>query len=231
MTGVSGINSLWWANEGIRVTLVDDHVERLGLIADLWNKVGLDINMVGVSDFRHLPFMDLAFDLSWNFAALWFVPELEAFLAELCRTTRKVILICIPNRHGIGHLVRFGLGDSRATDIHMNHINPETIIDTMEQLGWRTFGSGYFDVPPWPDIAMKKEDLLKRFGFKCSSSMKDLRFGDGICIMDYFNGSKPGMEREVMRYAFLENSPRIIQRFWAHHVYLQFVPSDIATSS
>lgn len=225
MTGVSGINSLWWAHRGIPVTLVDDDMERLELIREVWTRIGLGVDLVGVADFRRLPFRDLAFDLSWNFAALWFVPGLETFLAELCRTTRKVIFICIPNKWGIGHVMRFGGGSGKTAGLNLDGVNPESIIDAMKRLGWGHFGRGYFDVPPWPDIAMKKEDLLRKLGVRCRTPSGNPRLGGGMCILDYFNGSRPDMERDVLRYAFMENSPAIIQKFWAHHVFLQFVPT------
>ncbi len=226
MTGVSGINSLWWAHHGIPVTLLDDHEERIRLVRDLWRNNGYDVEVVGVPSFRSLPFEDRTFDLSWNFAALWFVPELEPFLRELCRLTRKVIMICIPNPWGIGHMLRFAGKKAQCAGLYLDNLRPEVIIDTMERLGWRRLKQAYFDVPPWPDIAMKKEDLLKRVGFGRSSPSQPCKPAECLCILDYYNGTKPDMESDVLKLAFLENAPEFVQRFWAHHICLQFVTAS-----
>ncbi len=38
MTGVSGINSLWWASQGAKVTIVDQSSPRLESIARVWRE-------------------------------------------------------------------------------------------------------------------------------------------------------------------------------------------------
>ena len=54
----------------------------------------------------------------------------------------------------------------------------------MEELNWRIEETGYFDVPPWPDIAMKKEDLLRNLGLKWVADRLKSKGNDGLCILD-----------------------------------------------
>jgi len=221
MTGISGINSMWWAAQGVPVTLMDDNEKRLELIAHVWKDIRLGVEMVFGKDFDSLPFSNNYFDLSWNFAALRFVPDLNRFLEELTRVTRKVIFICVPNMWGIAHVVtRFALGKKGET----TPIRPESLVAIMDRLKWQTKERGYLDVPPWPDIAMKKEEFLKAIGLKRLAEAFERGNGEGVSILDYFSGKHGGLDKDILKYSFLENSPTIFKRFWAHHHYLIFTP-------
>ena len=60
------------------------------------------------------PFDDESFDLAWNWAALWHLPDgspegaevPESFLRELVRVSRKVVFVAMPNRVQVGYLMR-----------------------------------------------------------------------------------------------------------------------------
>ena len=88
-TGLSGINSLDLAKKGVRITLVDNHRERLLLIEKAWRKGGEKCESIYVEKFAPLPFGDKAFDLSWNFSAMWFVSDMNSFLRELSSSRRS----------------------------------------------------------------------------------------------------------------------------------------------
>ncbi len=223
MTGISGINSVWWALHGVEVTIMDDVRERLELAGKVWTEAGLPANFVLTSDgYTSLPFADTSFDLSWNFAGLGFVANLEQFLSELVRVTHKVIFICIPNRLSIGYRMQSSEYQNGGWVSH--NMEPEKIQTIMSDLGWKTSESGYLDTPPWPDIGMKKEDLLRKLGFKGLASSFEQRREVHVCILDYYKGLKPNMEKEFLKYSFLENLPNWLKRFWAHHRYFVFVP-------
>jgi SAM-dependent methyltransferase len=224
MTGVSGINSLWWAKRGARVTVMDDDVERTGLIRRVWEDLSLEGNIhCGQKEYVSLPFENDAFDLGWNFAALWFVPELELFLEELSRVTKKVILICIPNTSNVFCILRL-MSQKNAVGFYPQNLNSARITNTLLKLNWCVFEQGYLDVPPWPDIAMNKEDLVEKLGFDSVAKRLRQREGSDICILDYFSGKAPDMENEILKYSFLENLPNMFKRVWAHHRYFIFTP-------
>ncbi|OPX96106.1 MAG: biotin biosynthesis protein BioC [Syntrophorhabdus sp. PtaU1.Bin002] len=224
MTGLSGINSLWWAYKGAGVTVVDDDKERIQQIRRVWEGLSAKAHFVCQSSgFNALPFRDKSFDLGWNFASVRFVADLNSFLNELARVSSKVIFICVPNEGNVwSFLMRLSQGKEK--DVTAAFTDPEQIVNIMDKLGWSTNERGYFDVPPWPDIAMKKEDFLRKIGFKKLAQKLEKGNEQCLCILDYFNGNNRNMESEMLRHGFLEGFPSIFKKFWAHHRYFIFVP-------
>ena len=226
MTGVSGINSLWWASGGARVTVIDNNRERIKLIKGIWEALSLKaVFIYEQREYEVFPFEDNSFDMGWNFAALSVVPRLEKFLNELTRVSRKAVFICIPNRLNISNRLWMASKKNQAV-LNEQNMNLAKIKGIMLRLKWQVQEEGFFDVPPWPDIAMNKEDLLYSVGFKKIADRLKERDGNAICIIDYFNGTKKEMKREILRYAFLENAPLIFKKFWAHHHFLIFSPKQ-----
>ena len=86
--------------------------------------------------------------------------------------------------------------------------------------GWWKLVSLMF--PPIPDIAMKKEEFLRRMGFDRLAKWMEAKEGEGICTLNYFTGRSPAMERQVMKFSLLEQSPAWFKRLWAHHRFLLF---------
>ena len=223
-TGLSGINSLDMAKSWIKVSLIDHDQDRLRSIKAVWQEVNADLNDVYSSDYTHLPFADKNFDLSWNFSALWFVPDQPVFLQELRRVTQKVILICVPNRSGIGYLTQKYLGrkDLKAL-LHEEHIMPGNIRKIMSQNNWKLLDSGYIDCPPWPDIGMPKEKFLKIFGLSWLLPAK--KEHEPLSVMDYYNGTDPDFPQKMMKHFWWEKTaPAFLKKFWAHHRFLLFIP-------
>ena len=77
MAGVSGINSVQLARRSCQVTLVDWIGERLDGIARIWGELQLPARFVQHQDFAHLPFEDGSFDMVWEWAGLWYLPDAE----------------------------------------------------------------------------------------------------------------------------------------------------------
>lgn len=222
MTGVSGINSMWWAHKGLPVTVVDDNRERIESVAGVWKETGLPVNLVFNRACDPFPFDDKSFDMSWNFAALWFIKDLGDFLKEQCRVTRKVIFICVPNRFGIGHRIRFAERKKTSGKLNMDNIEPEVIRNAMKINNWRLVEEGYFDVPPWPDIAMKKEQLFQKIGLSKFSAKGNDEESREETILDFFRYNKKSIEKNILKYSFLENSPLLLKKYWSHHHYFIF---------
>jgi len=222
MTGVSGINSLWWGREGIHTTILDNNKQRITKSEAIWNTLNIPAQFIEVNDFLDLPFENNSFDLSWNFASLWFIENLDQFIAELKRITNKVIFLCVPNVNGLGFMIRKFSQRGEIPNFFIENVKPKNIKNILNKLNMKIIESGYLDIPPWPDIAMKKEDLIKKIGLgfllKNDTGSNDSTF-EKKCILDYFNGSKPNLDSEILRYDFLENSPTIIKILWGHHRY------------
>jgi len=225
MTGISGINSIWWAYEGAHITIIDNDKERINLIKKVWQELSLEANFVYYPNVSYLPLENHSFDMGWNFAALWFVPNLDTFLGELTRVTKKVIFICVPNRLNLFHLLRLAFQKNSEMQ-YLDNIKPVKIKEIMLTLKWQVEEQGYLDIPPWPDIAMNKEDLLQKIGLKWLANKLKSKEENYICILDYFSGKKKDMDKEILRYAFLEDSLSVFQKFWAHHYYFIFTPKQ-----
>lgn len=224
MTGISGINSMWWAARGVEVTIVDDNIKRLRLAERVWMGAGLRGSFVLLRDFDRLPFESGAFDLGWNFASLCFVRRLPVFLEELTRVTKNAVFFCIPNRVNVFNLIKMVLQGEQDFKGPAN-VNPWRIRKIMSRLGFQLADEGFLDVPPWPDIAMKKEDLLRIMGFEALAKKLERRQKGGRCILDFYSGKDPDLETDVLRYSFLEHLPNAIKRLWAHHHYFVFAPN------
>jgi Methyltransferase domain len=219
MTGVSGINSLWWASKGAKVTVVDQSAARLEAIQKTWSGTGFSAEFICQSPSSAvLTFADNSFDLAWNFAALWHVKDGETYLGELARVARKALFICVPNQQNVCWVLR----PHDANEYELNNINTDWIISRVAPRGWRLVRTGFFDVPPWPDIAMKKENMLKMVGLGTLAKSMEGGNGKELCILDYFSGRAPGMEKDMLKYGLLEHSPNWIKKFWAHHRFLVF---------
>ncbi|MEA2038372.1 MAG: class I SAM-dependent methyltransferase [Thermodesulfobacteriota bacterium] len=226
MTGISGINSMWWAMQGAQVTIVDNSRERLDSIEEVWDELSLKARLVyDPGTYTSLPFEDQEFDMSWNFAALNPDLKLEGLVGELARVTKKVVFVCLPNRLNPFGLIRKVM--QKKTDLFQpGNMDPGIIQKTMTKEGWQIREKGYFDVPPWPDIAMPKEDFLRKIGLTryAKQLAEKITEEKRICILDYYSGRKKEMKDKILKYAFLENSPKPLKSIWAHHRYYIFTP-------
>lgn len=225
-TGLSGINSMHLAKKGKTITLIDHEARRVDQIKALWQSMSLPLDVHLLDDYGSLPCDDDQFDLSWNFSALWFSNDIESFLTELCRVTQRVILLCVPNRTGLGYISQAMLGRKELKrELHENHIKPTTFIPVMKKLGWNLMQWNYIDCPPWPDIGMPKEKFLRIFGLQwlLSESQKPQPHS----IMDYYRETKPDFPQEMLKHAWFERrAPGFIKHFWAHHRYYLFEPGS-----
>jgi len=231
MAGVSGINSVRLAQQGCEVTLVDWVDERLEGVARIWSELNLPARFVLHQDFARLPFEDDAFDLAWEWAGLWYLPDAEALLRELVRVSRKLVFVAMPNNLQVGYLMRKYLIDRdffRSVDerwVQMGRIKR-----VLREAGVRFVDQGVLDVPPWPDTVMPAAEVLQRLGIK--SKKLNARFtGDGWSwsTMAYYLGQEPDLYRRVMKYAWLDRAPIPwqLKLVWAHHRYvLGVVPNS-----
>ena len=223
MTGVSNINSLWWAQKGITPLVLDDNPERVQKSQKVWDDIPLKVDIRSIADFHDLPMEDDSVDASWNFAALWFVKDLNRFFTELNRVTRKVIFICAPNNYGIGYQLRKKFNETDLPSFYLQNILPKSILNEAQNQNWKLWQRGYLDIPPWPDIAMKKEVLFSKLGlsFLLKSNDSDIK-DERTCIVDYFNGQKPDLDQQILKYSYLEKAPTPIKQVWGHHRYYIF---------
>ncbi|MCB0112766.1 MAG: methyltransferase domain-containing protein [Caldilineaceae bacterium] len=227
MAGVSGINSYALAQKGVAVTLVDDVPERLAGVERIWREdLAAPVNLIGVDPhgWHELPFADRSFDMTWCWAALWYIRDAAGLLRELVRTSRDLVFVAMPNNIQVGYWMRklvidqafFATHDETWTDIGR-------IRRLLEAEGVQIIDQGVLDVPPWPDTVMPANEVLKRLGVR-SKSLEAQFTGEGWQwnTMNYYTGAEPDLRDRVMKYAWLDHAPLPwqIKAIWAHHRYL-----------
>lgn len=227
MAGVSGINSYMLAQAGVDVTLVDDIPERIAGVERIWREdLQCPVNLVAVDphEWGRLPFDDRSFDLTWCWAALWYIRNPAGLLRELVRASRDLIFVAMPNNIQVGYWMRKLVIDQEFFATH-----DETWTDTgrirrlLESEGVEIVDEGVLDVPPWPDTVMPANEVLKRLGIR-SKALEAQFTGEGWqwSTMAYYTGAEPDLRDRVMRYAWLDHAPIPwqIKAVWAHHRYL-----------
>jgi SAM-dependent methyltransferase len=224
MAGVSGINSVRLAEHGCDVTLVDSNQERLEGVTKIWRRLNLSATFVHHEDFEHLPFADNSFDLAWEWAGLWYLPNAATLLKELVRVSRHLVFVAMPNNLQVGYLLRkYVIDRDFFPTIDEKWVQMERIKKTLKAAGVTFIDEGVLDVPPWPDTVMPAAEVLKRLGIK-SKKLNDQFTGQGWSwsTMAYYLGEQPDLRERVMKYAWLDQAPLPwqLKAIWAHHRYV-----------
>ena len=227
MAGVSGINDVHLAQNGVEVTMVDDNAERIEGVQRIWQQdLNLPASLVHVppNNWGNLPFADNSFDLTWEWAGLWYIQDPAGLLRELARTSRKLVFVAMPNRIQVGYWMRKLVIDREFFATHdESWTNIGRIRKILEAAGVEIIDQGVLDVPPWPDTVMPANEVLKRLGIN-SSRLEDQFSGDDWhwSTMAYYMDQEPELRERVMKYAWLDQAdlPWQIKSIWAHHRYL-----------
>jgi SAM-dependent methyltransferase len=224
MAGVSGINSVCLAQRGCDVTLVDCVGERLSGVARIWRELNLPSRLVLHQDFTRLPFEDNTFDLAWEWAGLWYLPDAESLLRELARVSRKLVFVAMPNNLQVGYLMRKYLIDRDFFDtVDERWVQMRRIKRVLRDVDVRFIDQGVLDVPPWPDTVMPAAEVLRRLGIKSKKLEAQFTGDDWVwSTMAYYLGQEPGLYDRVMKYAWLDRAliPWQLKLVWAHHRYI-----------
>jgi len=227
MAGVSGINDVVLAQQGVDVTLVDDNLERLRGVQRIWqDDLHLPVNLVynPPNRWHDLPFANASFDLTWQWAGLWYIENPAGLLRELVRTSQNLVFVAMPNNLQVGYWLRklvidrdfFATHDEQWTDI-------SRIRNILEREGVDIIEEGVLDTPPWPDTVMPANEVLKRLGIR-SKGLEEQFTGDNWqwSTMAYYLGQEPDLYERVIKYAWLDHAelPWQAKAVWAHHRYL-----------
>jgi hypothetical protein len=225
MAGASGINSVRFAQLGAHVTVVDVHEERLRAVRRLWEEIGVaeQATFVYAPDPSKLPFSDGAFDFVWNWAALWYIPNVRATLREMARVSSRLVFTAMPNRMQMGYLLRKYLLEREFFERFSEEwadVNRARCV--LEGEGLRLIDQGVLDVPPWPDTVMPASEVLKRLGLGRGAQQRFEGDAWQWSTMAYYTGEQPELKAQMDRYAVLERAPLPwwMKMVWAHHRYI-----------
>lgn len=227
MAGVSGINCVALARSGLSVTLVDDNQERLSGVERIWSQdLRLPVNLVRIAPnaWDRLPFPANAFDLAWEWAALWHIADPAGLVRELARVSRNLVLVAMPSNLQLGYWIRKWVLDREFFHAHdESWTNMSRIRAILREAGMTIIDQGVLDVPPWPDTVMPANEVLKRLGVR-SRRLEAQFTGESWQwnTMAYYMGREPDLRQRVMKYAWLDRSriPWQIKAVWAHHRYI-----------
>ena len=224
MAGVSGINSVRLAERGCTVTLLDNHQERLDGVMQIWKRLDLPVILTCHDEFDHLPFADNTFDMAWEWAGLWYLPDPAALLKELVRVSRHLVFVAMPNNIQVGYLLRkYVIDRDFFPTVDEKWVQMSRIKATLKAAGVEFIDEGVLDVPPWPDTVMPAAEVLKRLGIKSKKLNEQFTGEDwNWSTMAYYLGEQPDLRERVMKYAWLDHAPLPwqVKTVWAHHRYV-----------
>ena len=180
--------------------------------------------MIYHPDYARLPFGDGAFDLAWEWAGLWYLPDAESLLRELVRVSRRLIFVAMPNNLQACYLMRKYLIDRDFfVTVDERWVDMKRIKGILRDAEVCFLDHGVLDVPPWPDTVMPAADVLRRLGIR-SKKLEAQFTGEGWTwsTMAYYLGQEPDLYHRVMKYAWLDRValPWQIKLIWAHHRYI-----------
>lgn len=227
MAGVSGINDVIFAEKGVDVTMVDDNAERLKGVQRIWTddlQLPANLTLIRPDQWGALPFGDNSFDLTWEWAGLWYINNPADLLRELVRTSRDLVFVAMPNNIQVGYWMRKLVIDREFFATHdESWTNIGRIRRILEEAGVEIIDQGVLDVPPWPDTVMPANEVLQRLGIR-SEKLEEQFTGDDWqwSTMAYYLGDEPDLRERVMKYAWLDHAPLPwqVKSVWAHHRYL-----------
>lgn len=227
MTGLTGINSVQFVRRGCKVTLVDSNEEKVDEAVQIWKLLPYegDYEVLWHKDLSRLPFGDASFKLVWNFAALWYVRQVEKFLGEMARVSSHLVLIFVPNKKQIGYFFRKYLLDKRFfTEVDEKWVDTKRISAVLASLGMKLKDRGVLDIPPWPDTCVPIGKIFDKLGIKRNSEEDERNKRWTWDIMSYYLGRDQALKSKVERFSFLEkiSLPWKLKALWAHHNYLLF---------
>jgi hypothetical protein len=226
MTGVDGINSVYFARQNKQVELVDCDAARLKQVEHYWNLLGLSNNL----KLHYQPFEKMAdlilpagsFDLVWNFAALWFYRTAEEIIEQMINLSGNLVMISVNNAWQIGYPLRKYLLDKEfftKNEIQTEWINLNRIKSILRTRGLEIIEEGVFDTPPWPDTCLPVNQIKRKLGLK----VEENETSDWLwSMMAWYAGADPELEARVKKFMFIEDSPLPpwLKQFWSHHRYV-----------
>ena len=226
MTGVDGINSVYFAQQDVNVELVDCDEQRLEKVKSYWQMLALQDKLAThyskSDEMGKLALPKSSYDFVWNFAALWFYHDADVIINRMIDLSRDLVMISVNNPVQIGYPLRKYLLDKEfftENDIDTRWVQMNRIKSIIRTRGLEIIEEGVFDTPPWPDTCLPLDDLKRKLGMKVDESQKS----DWVwSMLAWYAGVDPGLEEKVKRFMFIEDSflPQFLKQFWSHHRYI-----------
>ena len=190
--------SIGFAKAGCHVTLVNPEMDMMYG----WKKLGLEkrVETIEGVDVYHTGLADNAFDLAFNFVTWTELKNPPAYLAEMKRISRYVLLVTCNNFqpgypwHRLIHLL-FGFPWTHG-QVKYNHIT--TVKKLFKNTGLNIMEYGAIDSPGWPDPSGPRDVRLhRRFGSHQQEQPKEKPLWE-VPFLEYVKrGEYPGWMKTI----------------------------------
>jgi len=196
---------------GCRVTLVNG-VERS---RRLWERLGLAdrVEWVRADRIDRTDLPDGSFDLAWNFATFPTAEDPDALAREMCRISRRFVLVLSVNRGNVGfpcHRLAHRWSGIPWTHGDVRFNSHGHVRRFLRSHGLRIRRWGFVDCPVWPDSLGFRDLRLHRLNVDLDTVE---------WASDYFdyaaNGGPPAWIRAVWLFERLP-LPRFLKTFYSH---------------
>lgn len=239
MAGIAGVHGTVLARRGVKVVSAVPSEEHAAITRAVYAASGgeqnLEVVVAGEGDVSMLPKSDMVI----CYHALSFVGDWRAYLQEVGKLAKKVLVVavCNPDNWGVTLMktlarVKGNLKAGPPDNWYTNQLAPE-----LWRIG-RVRGHEYFDAPWWPDLPafdradayagrsvmdrLKKMVVRKKSGAPVESALAD-KFVYGPDRWPYFGG--PGFRDELLpallkHPSFEGSSPKIRSRTAHLHAFV-----------
>ena len=228
VAGISGINSLILGKKDISVTIMLESEQKEDMAKKVWGIYAPNSGVFFIPEKIDptLPFPESSFDLVWNFNVINRYIKAEIMVNEMCRISRKFVLLCVPNRYnysfGLQRLqYRVGKREWDRGEKHLLEAKPWVNLLQKNSLQIREIF--YVHCPWWPDIINPDQFILDFFPFLKSMAKKakseNRRYWHCTNLPYYDPVKNESLFKEMENLAWFENT-RItwLQKLFAHHV-------------
>jgi hypothetical protein len=226
MTGLDGINSVYFAQKKIPVELVDCDRSRLQKVKGYWELLNiggfLTTHYMPEEEMAQLDLPDNHYSLVYNFAALWFYHDAGSIINRMIDLSNNLVFISVNNRWQLGYPLRKYLLDKEffiKHDIDTRWVQMPRVKSILRSRGLEIIEEGCFDTPPWPDTCLPVGKIKEMLGFKPKETGESKWLWS---MMAWYAKADPTLEEKVKRFMLIEDSvlPAFIKQFWSHHRYI-----------
>ncbi len=229
MTGIYGINSLFLARLGARVTLALSQDDKVAYAKNVWPfylPEPQNFSIASLNGRNSLAQIPDQFDLVWNFNVINRHANPKSLLFEMCELSSRYVLIFVPNARNYSFFLH--RWQHRVSNRPWDHGDPALLtgkpyISWFKEFGFRPKESGFVDCPWWPDIVDPGEFIRDFFPFLkgvASQASPKNRYrweADALPYYDPIAYSK--IHNRMARLAFFEKSPyHWLKGRFAHHI-------------
>jgi len=178
LNGITGLNSIFFAKRGIKVTLVDNNKKRIKMIEKLWEKFNLKAKFVyirNLSEFKSKK----KYDLIWNIASLWLYKDGKKIIENYSNLTKKLAIVIAHNKKQLSYNLWKYLDKDFFKNVNEKFIDEENIEKSLSK-NFKIIKKEWLVNTPWPGIILnvnfneKKRKIIEKPEFFTNTKKKKI---------------------------------------------------------